>query len=151
VDHFVQKFCRQYNREVPALSPATIRMLHEYAWPGNVRELENVVKRAVVLQSESLIQEEIALRSQRVPVPRPEAQSAPALSPHSHEADLGLKEIAKRAALTAERTVIKEVLERVRWNRAEAARVLKISYKAMLYKIRQVGLDTRREARGGRK
>ena len=54
---------------------------------------------------------------------------------------MGLKEVAKQAAMAAEKVVIKEVLEQVRWNRAEAARLLKISYKAMLYKIRAAGLD----------
>jgi two-component system response regulator AtoC len=54
---------------------------------------------------------------------------------------MGLKDVAKQAALAAEKIVIKEVLEQVRWNRAEAARLLKISYKAMLYKIRAAGLD----------
>ena len=53
--------------------------------------------------------------------------------------------------MAAEKVVIKEVLEKVRWNRAEAARLLKISYKAMLYKIRQVGLDDRPERGSGRK
>jgi len=57
---------------------------------------------------------------------------------------LGLKEIAKKAAMAAEAAAIKEVLERVRWNRAETARLLKISYKALLYKIRQCGLDNPR-------
>ena len=60
-------------------------------------------------------------------------------------------DIARRAAMAAEKAVIKEVLEKVRWNRAEAARLLKISYKAMLYKIRQVGLDDRPERGSGRK
>ncbi len=58
---------------------------------------------------------------------------------------------AQRAAMAAEKAPIKEVLEKVKWNRAEAARLLKISYKAMLYKIRQVGLDDRRERGPGRK
>jgi two-component system, NtrC family, response regulator AtoC len=57
---------------------------------------------------------------------------------------MGWKEIAKKAAMAAEAAAIKEVLERVRWNRAETARLLKISYKALLYKIRQCGLDSPR-------
>jgi two-component system response regulator AtoC len=62
-------------------------------------------------------------------------------------AGLGLKEIAKRAAMEAEKAVLKEVLDRVRWNRAEAARLLKISYKALLYKIAAAGLDAKAERR----
>jgi len=123
-----------------------MRLFQEYSWPGNVRELENMIRRLVVLQSELLVQEEIALRTER-------PQGTPAsplpvqpkdLSPSRSGKNLGLKEIAKKAAMAAEAAAIKEVLERVRWNRAETARLLKISYKALLYKIRQCGLDGRR-------
>src|SRR4029078_10159187 len=65
--------------------------------------------------------------------------------------EMVLKNTARGAAMAAEKAVIKEVLEKVRWNRAEAARLLKISYKAMLYKIRQGGLDERPERVSGRK
>ncbi len=82
VEHFLRKFCRQYDREAPRISPETLRLLQEYAWPGNVRELENMIKRLVVLQNETLLQEEIAMRRNRPwsgretnpvtsPVPRP--------------------------------------------------------------------------------
>jgi DNA-binding NtrC family response regulator len=64
---------------------------------------------------------------------------------------MGLKDIARRAAMAAEKAVIKEVLEKVRWTRAEAARVLKISLKGMLDKFRQVGLDDGPERGSGRK
>ena len=64
---------------------------------------------------------------------------------------IGLKEVAPRRRDGAEKAVIQEVLEEVRWNRVEAARLLKISYKALLYKIRQVGLDDRPERGSGRK
>ncbi len=154
VEYFMGRFCRQYNRDALKISAATMRLLQDYSWPGNVRELENMIKRAVVLQTEALVQQEIALRSEKPWAPKPEAGSLPAPtgpSPAAPEAEMGLKDIARRAAMAAEKTVIKEVLERVRWNRAEAARLLKISYKAMLYKIRQVGLDDRPERGSGRK
>ena len=146
VRHFLGRFCKQYNRSAPTISPETMRLFQEYSWPGNVRELENMIRRLVVLQSELLVQEEIALRTER-------PQGTPAsplpvqpkdLSPSRSGKNLGLKEIAKKAAMAAEAAAIKEVLERVRWNRAETARLLKISYKALLYKIRQCGLDGRR-------
>ena len=153
VEHFLARFCRQYGRDAAPLSAATLRMLQEYHWPGNVRELENMIKRLVVLQNEMLLQEEIALRRNHAWAPGPSAPTlasgaAPAPArpwPVSAGADLGLKEIAKRAALEAEKAVLKEVLDRVRWNRAEAARILKISYKALLYKIAAAGLDGRRD------
>jgi two-component system, NtrC family, response regulator AtoC len=154
VEYFMGRFCRQYNRDALKISGATMRLLQDYSWPGNVRELENMIKRAVVLQTEALVQQEIALRSEKPWTPKPEPGSLPAptgTSPAAPEAEMGLKDIARRAAMAAEKAVIKEVLEKVRWNRAEAARLLKISYKAMLYKIRQVGLDDRPERGSGRK
>jgi two-component system response regulator AtoC len=154
VEYFMGRFCRQYNRDALKISGATMRLLQDYNWPGNVRELENMIKRAVVLQTEALVQQEIALRSEKPWAPKSEPGSLPAPtgpSPAPPEAEMGLKDIARRAAMAAEKAVIKEVLEKVRWNRAEAARLLKISYKAMLYKIRQVGLDDRPERGSGRK
>jgi two-component system, NtrC family, response regulator AtoC len=159
VEYFMARFCRQYNRDALKISQATMRLLQDYSWPGNVRELENMIKRAVVLQTEALVHQEIALRSEKPWAPKPEGAPSPAPSAAPPatvgsaipEAEMGLKDIARRAAMAAEKAVIKEVLEKVRWNRAEAARLLKISYKAMLYKIRQVGLDDRPERGSGRK
>ena len=159
VEHFLKKFGRQYDRETPNISPETMRLLQEYTWPGNVRELENMIKRLVVLQNDGLLHEEIALRRGRgwpasqsgLAVATPAAPSQPQASPTNFEASLGLKEIAKRAALAAEKAVLKEVLDRVRWNRAEASRLLKISYKALLYKITAAGLDAKSERRGRKK
>ena len=149
VEYFVERFCRQYDRDIPKFSSDTMQLLQEYAWPGNVRELENMIKRAVVLQSEALIQEEIAVRRRQPWPPRlgrgPGESTPPLLS--SPVPELGLKDVARQAALAAEKAVIKDVLEQVRWNRAEAARLLKISYKAMLYKIRMAGLDDTKRPR----
>ena len=159
VEHFLKKFGRQYDRETPNISPETMRLLQEYTWPGNVRELENMIKRLVVLQNDGLLHEEIALRRERgwpasrygLAVATSPAPPQPQDSPTNFEASLGLKEIAKRAALAAEKAVLKEVLDRVRWNRAEASRLLKISYKALLYKITAAGLDAKSERRGRKK
>jgi two-component system response regulator AtoC len=143
VRHFLGRFCKQYNRSTPTISPETMRLFQEYTWPGNVRELENMIRRLVVLQSELLVQEEIALRTERPQGTPASPTFVPPRDPGPARPgrDLGLKEIAKKAAMAAEGAAIKEVLERVRWNRAETARLLKISYKALLYKIRQCGLD----------
>ena len=74
------------------------------------------------------------------PEPKPEAAAAPLKRPVEAWNGLGLKDVARRAAREAEHGVIKQVLEEVRWNRMEAARRLKISYKALLYKIQECGL-----------
>ena len=130
---FVKRFNEEYGRHL-SLSPESLQLLTEYSWPGNVRELENMMKRIVVLQNEQLLCEELtALTEPALPAPRPKMPQS-----------ITLRELARRAALDAERRAIKEVLERVHWNRAEAARVLKIGYKALLYKIDQCGLGRKR-------
>jgi DNA-binding NtrC family response regulator len=121
-----------------------------------VRELENLVKRIVVLESEEFVTQELlgkeaangvvsARASNGAPpemtrtvvreLPEETAIAAPVRPAPAWVEGVGLKDVARRAAHEAERGVIKQVLEEVRWNRVEAARRLKISYKALLYKI----------------
>ncbi|HWU41076.1 MAG TPA: helix-turn-helix domain-containing protein, partial [Candidatus Acidoferrum sp.] len=133
-NHFLQRYARQYRRNPPPLSPATLARFAQYPWPGNVRELENVVKRIVILENEAFV-------PAACPLP---AADLPAISPTVHVSrqgtNGGLREAAQRAAREAERTLIKATLDETRWNRMEAARRLQISYKALLYKIRACGL-----------
>jgi two-component system, NtrC family, response regulator AtoC len=138
VDYFLKKFNTQYGRlvDIPADS---MRVFVDYHWPGNIRELENAVKRIVVLGSARPVHLEIVgnlSRGARVVTPGTPVIAA-VVSP---DAPISLKEIARQAAREAERVAIKEVLDRVHWNRAKAARLLQISYKALLYKIVQCGL-----------
>jgi two-component system response regulator AtoC len=142
---FVHRF-NQENRRHVTLSPESLRMLGEYSWPGNIRELENMMKRVVVLESEELLREELqSLMGD--PEPEPEPVPAPRAVVVELPAPVTLRELARRAALDAQRLAIRDVLERVHWNRAEAARVLNISYKALLYKIDQCGLGRKRPLR----
>ena len=141
VSHFLQKFRRQYNREVELL-PEAMTFFVDYLWPGNVRELENIIRRLVVLGSVRQAQEEILahLRNTRA---EPAGSGAPAeVVALAGPPDLsrGLREIARWAAREAERRAIQEVLERVRWNRTRAASLLRISYKTLLSKIAVCGL-----------
>ena len=114
VDYFMSRFCRQYNRDALKISGATMRLLQDYSWPGNVRELENMIKRAVVLQTEALVQQEIALRSEKAWAPKPEtgtpSPAAPVAVP-AVELEMGLKDIARRAAMAGEGG-FKEILEK---------------------------------------
>jgi two-component system, NtrC family, response regulator AtoC len=136
---FLDRFNREFGRSM-TLSPETMRLLREYDWPGNVRELENMIKRVVVLRNEGLLGEEIgapaAARPRRDDVPLDSVREAPVTT--------AIGEVARLAAMRAQRDLLLDVLEQVRWNRAEAARRLNISYRAMLYKLERCGLARKR-------
>jgi two-component system response regulator AtoC len=137
VDFFLKKFSAQYGRAVD-IPPETMRAFVDHHWPGNIRELENAVKRVVVLGTARPVHLEILGNLNRGS--RPAGAGAPLAAAASPDAPISLKDIARQAARDAERVAIKEVLDRVHWNRAKAARLLQISYKALLYKIVQCGL-----------
>jgi two-component system response regulator AtoC len=105
-------------------------MRHQY--PGNVRELENIVKRMVVLNDPLLERVPLGLRRPSIEEPR---QGLGALPDR-----VSLKDISRAAARAAEREAIARVLKETRWNRVRAAKLLGISYRALLYKIKDVGL-----------
>ncbi|MDJ0868592.1 MAG: sigma-54 dependent transcriptional regulator [Myxococcota bacterium] len=144
VEHFLAKYNEQYGKEVKQLSPQTLDALHAYRWPGNVRELENMIKRAVVLGGEQTVVDEI---EQRLATGGAAGPGEPTLDLEALGVDLkdgqgvDLKAIAKRAARIAEKRVIERVLDQTRWNRKEAAERLQISYKALLYKMKENGLS----------
>jgi two-component system, NtrC family, response regulator AtoC len=144
VDHFLNMYNRQYGKSVKQLQPETLERFHAYHWPGNVRELENMVKRMVVLGNETALLEEI---THRIGLGGPSAEAESPFDLESLGGDLedgkgvDLKAIAKRAAQIAEKRVIERVLDQTRWNRKEAAERLQISYKALLYKMKENGLS----------
>jgi two-component system, NtrC family, response regulator AtoC len=135
VEHFLAGANKQYGRAVE-IPPALLRRLVEHSWPGNIRELENVIKRVVVLGNAAQIHEHLAASA---PAATPGVPPAPV----SGDETLGLKMIARRAARDAERLAIADTLARTHWNRAKAARILQISYKALLYKIVECGLSAK--------
>jgi len=122
---FLAKFNQQYGRN-KELSPEETARLLEYPWRGNVRELENMIRRIVVLQDGEQAFEHLVARRW---------QMEPAAPRSSSLSTGGLRDIARRGAQEAERKALAEVLDRVQWNRAEAARILKVSYKTLLNKI----------------
>jgi two-component system, NtrC family, response regulator AtoC len=166
VEHFLRRFSVHYNKPQPPLPPSTMRLLAEYDWPGNVRELENAARRMVILGTDSPVLRDIQRSlAARTPTPRPAAVApvaaaappgaAPAplaevLPPAARVTDAddpgqagsgSLKDIARAAARAAECVAIARMLQRTRWNRKAAAEILGISYKALLYKIKENGLD----------
>ena len=127
---FLSRFNEQYGR-TKQLSPETMARLTEHSWAGNVRELENVIRRLVVLTDGEQAFEALVARDRNGRA----AASRPA--PFVTE---GLREIARHGARQAERKALAEVLEQVQWNRAEASRILRVSYKTLLNKISECEL-----------
>ena len=144
VDHFLTKNNEQYNKELDHLSAETMKLFMQYHWPGNVRELENMIRRMVVLGNEQAVIDEIVetQKSARPSEEPSETVDLQALGADFSSADgIDLKAISRRAAQVAEKRVIERVLQQTRWNRKEAAEKLQISYKALLYKMKENGLS----------
>ncbi len=136
---FLAKYAALFGRVPMRLAPETLFALTGCPWPGNVRELENILKSAAAVRDSDLAITAFGFgRELAGPVP------AEALS-------TSLKQAARAASLQAERELILKVLARTRWNRKRAAQELQISYKALLYKLKQTGLDNRQltQATGG--
>ncbi len=136
-NYFVDRYTKLYRRDGFAISPSVMERLVRYPFPGNVRELENLIKRMIVLDDPYLTR-----------TPLPDAGTGggrlPSTAPTPPEPSL--KEIARRASQAAEREAISKMLERTSWNRVRAARALRISYRALLYKIKEAGLDGQRRS-----
>jgi two-component system response regulator AtoC len=128
VEAFLTKYAAEFNRARPTLSPRTIRRFLDYSWPGNIRQLANVVKKIVALGDESLALPEVTTAAVGVRVEPAETRS------------YSLKAAARAASRQAERGMILEALARTRWNRKRAAQELQISYKSLLYKLKQIGM-----------
>ena len=125
MDHFLRKCARDFHRPVPQLSAETHRLFQEYSWPGNLRELEDAAKAIVALGNES-----IAMGGLRAFLQGSE---------NGGNGRVSLKQAARAASREAEKELILKVLTRTRWNRRRAAQELQISYKALLYKLKQIG------------
>ena len=133
VEYFLEYHNRKYNCRAKPLSTEMVATLRKYHWPGNIRELENLVKRYVILGTEEVITGDLAPRSTDffntdIPV----------------DGQISLKKLTRQAVRELERKVILKVLQNHHWNRKQAARALSISYRALLYKIRDAGLPSNR-------
>jgi two-component system response regulator AtoC len=136
VNRFLDKYAKKYDKKVSPPSGKLMKMFMRHQWPGNIRELENMVKRLVVLGDEAAIIEELSsnVRGKNF-LQRSKPQLQGSIPPV-----LPLKEVSRRAAMQAEREAILKVLRQTNWNRKMAAKLLKVSYKAILYKIKEYGL-----------
>lgn len=133
--HFLRQYELKFGRTLEPLSKSLLKLLEGYHWPGNVRELENLVKRYVVLGSEHAIIEAMSERA-----------STAEASPFTPDAHLPLRFQTQRAVRVLERQIILRALNEHRWNRRKTAQSLDISYRALLYKIKDAGLPRLRQA-----
>jgi len=130
VDFFLKKHGAQLGRSRPSLSPGTLELFMDHSWPGNIRELENIVKEIIALGDERLAVAELGTSiSAKKKTQRPASPS------------YSLKAAARAASREAERELITQALTRTRWNRKRAAQELQISYKSLLYKLKQIGFQ----------
>ena len=158
LDYFLHKYSEFYGKNPPQFSDYAVQRMMEYEWPGNIRELENLVKRYVIVGNEAQIIRELSThkpvissitgasplwnlqRETQAVAPLNDSASRVAAMPPKSDGDgsLSLLEIGRRAAMAAEREAIERVLAQTRWNRRQAAKILKISYKALLNKLKVI-------------
>ena len=149
LDFFLRKYSEYYGKQPAPFSEYAVGRMMEYPWPGNIRELENLVKRYTIVGNEQQIIRELSTHKPIVssmsaarggyvePPPPSQVLATPVGGNGKNELELpSLLEIGKRAAMLAEREAIERVLAQTRWNRRQAARILKISYKALLNKLK---------------
>jgi two-component system, NtrC family, response regulator AtoC len=128
MEQFLAKYATEFRRPVPTLSKETRRLFQDYSWPGNLHELEAAARILVALGDEQLAMGGLRALLQKAPSPR-------------NGKTVSLKAASKAASHEAEKELILKVLTRTRWNRRRAAAELQISYKALLYKLKQIGFE----------
>jgi two-component system response regulator AtoC len=134
--YFLEYYNRKFNCRARPLSNEVLAVLQKYHWPGNIRELENLIKRYVILGHEEVITNDLVARepdffNQEISLDGP----------------ISLKKLTRQCVRELERKVILKVLQQHHWNRKQSARTLGISYRALLYKIRDAGLPSNRALR----
>jgi DNA-binding NtrC family response regulator len=138
VNLFLSNFCKRFDRRASPISTETMHYLQEREWLGNLRELENCVARYVILGSEDVFRNE-----------RREERRPGTVAISMGKGELPLRLAAKSAIREMEQKLILKALQESHWNRRMAAQALKISYRALMYKIRGVNLSSKRP-RGAR-
>ena len=137
LEYFLAKHARELSRPTLTLSQTELETLATYDWPGNVRELKNLVIKFIAVGEARIDPRDFPRTMNGDGEP-----GSKRLSP--------LKVAARKALRRAERELILEALERTHWNRKRAAQELQISYKSLLYKIKQIGAEQDESLRGER-
>ena len=138
--YYFDFYKEKYGREALPFSSGMINAFKEYAWPGNVRELENMIKRVVLFGEEGTVPHGSSSKTLENGMnPESYGNSLPNLSEQNRF--FNLKEVGKSAAEVAEKEIIQNILQETHWNRKQAAKLLRVSYKALLYKIQKYHLN----------
>ena len=137
VEYFLDKFGKKYNKMIKPLPDHMMKAFLQYQWLGNIRELENMIQRFVVLGNEEVVLEELASTAEK------DSNKATKETNSDKKAWPSLKEVHREATIKAEAEVIRKTLELTNWNRKKASHLLNISYKALLYKIKEYGIHER--------
>ena len=133
-NYFLGTHSAAFNCAPPPISARLMHLLKRYEWPGNIRQLENLIKRYVILGTEEAIMSDLV-----------GGETASAFDPEIPiNGSISLKKITQKAVMEIERRVILKTLQAHHWNRRRAAKALSISYRALLYKIRQADLPSAR-------
>ena len=132
-EYLLQYYNDKLNGRAPMFRPALLAKMQRYAWPGNVRQLENLIKRYVVMGSEDVILSELL-----------QPVENDSLDDFVFNGPISLKKLTRQTVRKIEAKIILNALHANNWNRKKAARSLDISYRALLYKLKDVGIPTRR-------
>jgi two-component system response regulator AtoC len=142
LDFFLKKYAALFGRLEPHVGTATMDVLLRHPWPGNIRELENFARKIVALGDEHLALSDLPTHVSSVVSETSPVRVGPSVSPGNGAGNgRSLKEAAREASRKTEHEMILRVLQRTHWNRKRTARELQISYKALLYKLKQLGLN----------
>jgi transcriptional regulator with PAS, ATPase and Fis domain len=143
--YYFNFYKKKYGREAPPFSLVVINFFKEHIWPGNIRELENMIKRIVLFGEEGMVLHSISSKRLDDGI-NPESYENLLPNPSAQNKSFNLKEVGKRSAEVAEKEIIQSMLQETHWNRKEAAKLLRVSYKALLYKIQKYRLDQLRSS-----
>lgn len=133
VAYFLEMYSHAFHSKAKPMSNHLMTQLQNYHWPGNIRELENLTKRYVILGDEEAVQMDL--------MPKPASMIELDLELNG---PISLKAVTRRAVHELEKKIILKILQNNEWNRKRTAKALNISYRALLYKIRDVGVPSKR-------
>ena len=138
--YFLNVYKKKYSKEVQPFSSKLINSFKEYPWPGNIRELENTIKKIVIFGDGNTVLKNISDKRLDEGI-HPESYENFSPNPKKEKKSFNLKDVGKKAAEMAEKEIIQSTLQETHWNRKHAAKLLRVSYKALLYKIQKYHLN----------